>query len=278
MRITSLQNNRIKNVVKLRQRRQRDAQRLTVVEGVRETLRALQHHVIPQEAFICPELVAGVEAETAVSILHQLARSQATQLFEVPSELFAKMAYRENSGGLILVIPYRQHTLDDFAAKSSAKTLPFIVVIEGLEKPGNLGAILRTADAAGADGVILSRSESGSSVDLHNPNAIRASLGTIFTVPAVAETNGNVIDWLRKRGIRIISTTPRAKIPFTAVSLTGPVALVMGSEAHGLSQEWLSAADKQVMIPMHGTADSLNLSVATALLLYEVVRQRSRKD
>lgn len=139
-----------------------------------------------------------------------------------------------------------------------------------------MGAILRTADAAGAEGVILTQG-AVSSTDLHNPNVVRASLGTIFSVPVVSDSNTAVIYWLRQQGIQIVTTTPTATTPYTAVDLTGPVAVVMGSEAHGLSDEWLLAADKKVMIPMHGIADSLNLSVAAALLLYEVVRQRQDK-
>ncbi len=270
--ITSHQNGRVKNVVKLRQRRQRDAQRLTVVEGARETARALQRQVIPQEAFVCPELISGNEAETAVAHLRQLAQTHPVQLFTVTPDIFAKMAYREDSGGLLLVVPYWQRALAELTVKSPA----FFTVVEGVEKPGNFGAILRTADAAGADGVILSHTKTAHNPDLYNPNAVRASLGTIFAVPTVSEANNQVIDWLQQRAIRIIATTPAATVPYTAVSLTGPVALVMGSEAHGLSAEWLDAADEQVMIPMNGIADSLNLSVAAALLLYEVVRQRSK--
>ncbi|MCP4427780.1 MAG: RNA methyltransferase [Chloroflexi bacterium] len=269
--ITSRQNSRVKKVVKLRQRRQRDAQRLTVVEGGREALRALQSRIIPQEAFVCPELITTGEAKTAVSLLRQLAQTHPVQLFEITPELFAKMAYREDSGGLLLVVPYWQRNLSDLALQEA----PFLTVIEGIEKPGNLGAILRTADAAGVDGVILSRSISNGDVDLHNPNTVRASLGAIFSVPTIANANARVIDWLQRQGIQIIATTPAATVPYTAVSLTGPVALAMGSEARGLSDDWLAAADAQVMIPMRGIADSLNLSVAAALLLYEVVRQRT---
>ena len=267
MLITSLQNQRIKNVVKLRQRRQRDTQQLTVVEGTREVLRALQQGVVPQEAFICTELLSGAEAETAVSRLHQLSP---TITYEVTPEVFAKMAYRDDSGGLLLIIPYRKQPLN---ALPFSTTPSFFVVIEGAEKPGNLGAILRTADAAGVEGVILAHG-AADSTDLYNPNVVRASLGTIFSVPLVSDSNANVIQWLRLHGIQIITTTPAAATRYTAVDLTTPVAIVMGSEAHGLSDEWLNAADQQVKIPMHGIADSLNLSVATALLLYEVVRQR----
>lgn len=269
MLITSLKNQRIKNVVKLRQRRHRDAQRLTVVEGGREGLRALQQGVVPHEAFICPELVIETEARTAVSLLYQLPQ---TAVYEVTPDVFAKMAYREDSGGLLLIIPYWECTFD---ALSLSRKPSFFVVVEGVEKPGNLGAILRTADAAGVEGVILAHGAIDST-DLHNPNVVRASLGTIFSVPVVSDSNARVIQWLRQHGVQIITTTPAAATRYTAVDLTAPIAIVMGSEAHGLSDEWLNAADQQVMIPMHGIADSLNLSVATALLLYEVVRQRQQ--
>lgn len=273
MLITSLQNQRIKNVVKLRQRRQRDAHRLTVVEGDREVLRALQRGIVPQEAFVCPELATTSEAATAVTYLHQLPQ---TSIYQVTLDVFAKMAYRENSGGILLVIPYFDQTLDDLLSlRQDAQHPPFFVVIEDVEKPGNLGAILRTADAAGVEGVILTYGAVGST-DLHNPNVIRASLGTIFSVPVVSDSNENVIHWLHRQGIQIITTTPTTTTRYTAVDLTDPVAIIMGSEAYGLSDEWLNAADQQVMIPMHGIADSLNLSVATALLLYEVVRQRQQ--
>jgi TrmH family RNA methyltransferase len=146
---------------------------------------------------------------------------------------------------------------------------PFLAVIDRPEKPGNLGAILRTADAAGVDGVIVS-----GGVDVHNPNVVRASLGTIFTVPVAEATVDTAIAWLRQHDIRLVATTPEAVTPYTAVDLTGPVAIVMGNEAEGLSAQWLAAADLHVVIPMFGQADSLNLATATALLLYEVVRQR----
>jgi TrmH family RNA methyltransferase len=268
--ITSLQNQRIKNVVKLRQRRQRDSRQMTVVEGSREVLRALQQGIQPVEAYICPELITDPDAATAVTLLKQQAQ---TTLFEVPPAVFAKIAYREDSGGLLLVIPYLNVSLDELIIKKPTLSNHFFAVVEGGEKPGNLGAILRTADAAGAEGVILTKGVA-SSTDLHNPNVVRASLGTIFSVPVVSDSNTTVIHWLRQQGIQIVTTTPTATTLYTAVDLTGPVAIVMGSEAHGLSDEWLQAADKKVMIPMHGIADSLNLSVAAALLLYEVVRQR----
>jgi TrmH family RNA methyltransferase len=143
-------------------------------------------------------------------------------------------------------------------------------VVEAAEKPGNVGAILRTADAAGVQGVIVC-----GGADLHNPNVVRASLGTIFTVPVAEATTAETLAWLHSHGVQIVATTPAATLRYTAADLTAPTAIVVGSEAEGLSAAWLDAADVCVYIPMHGEADSLNLSASTAILLYEVVRQRA---
>lgn len=269
MRITSLQNGRIKQIVKLNQRRQRDAVQQTVVEGVREVSRALQQGIVPLAAYLCPALLTD-EAQEAVGCLNRLAQAGDTRLFEVTPDIFAKIAYRGHSGGLLLVIPYLRQSLNDLPLGQPS----FLAVVENVEKPGNLGAILRSADAAGVDGVIVG-SDGTASTDLHNPNVIRASLGTLFTVPVASATTSETIAWLQAHAIEIVVAVPVADCVYTAVNLQNSVALVTGSEAHGLSQEWLTAATAQVRIPMHGTADSLNLATATALLLYEVVRQRS---
>ena len=269
--ISSLQNQRIKQIVKLNNRRQRDQQKRTLVEGVREVSRALQAGLAPYEAYICRPLL-DEDAEVCVALLAQLADRGSTELFEVSPAVFEKIAYRGESGGILLVIPYFQLSLADISLGQP----PFLVVVEAAEKPGNLGAILRTADAAGVDGLVVCQSEGEAGTDIYNPNVIRASLGAIFTVPTVTTTNGRVQQWLREHDVQIIATTPDGQRPYTAVDLTGPVAILLGSEARGLSQEWLNAAHQQVVIPMHGAVDSLNLSVATALLLYEVVRQRSK--
>lgn len=268
MRITSLQNGRIKQIVKLNQRRQRDARQQTVVEGSREVSRALHQGIIPHEAYLCPELLTA-ETSEAVAKLQQLAQSQQTQLFEITPDIFAKIAYRGDSGGLLLIIPYLKQSLNDLPLGSP----PFLAVVENVEKPGNLGAILRTADAAGVDGVIVC-SDGTASTDLHNPNVIRASLGTLFTVALATATTCETIAWLQAHDIQMMVATPEAEQLYTAVNLQTAVALVTGSEAYGLSPQWLSAATAQMRIPMHGLADSLNLATATALLLYEVVRQR----
>ncbi len=264
--IQSLQNNRIKELVKLSRRRRRDERRVTLVEGVREASRALAAGIVPQEAYICPGLMTDEAARALGAELARLEAAGALRFFEVTPEVFAKIAYRGESGGVVLVIPYLSHTLEELAQRRPT----FLAVIEGVEKPGNLGAILRTADAAGVDAVIVC----AGATDIHNPNVVRASLGTLFTVPVVEASSEETITWLRQQGIRTVAATPAGEVPYTAVDMTGPVAVVLGSEAHGLSPAWLAAADRRVYIPMRGMADSLNLAISAALLLYEVVRQR----
>lgn len=268
--ITSLQNPHVKGVIKLNDRPARDEARRTVVEGVREVRLALGRGIAPVEAYICPELIDGPEAETAARHLVTLGQTGMSEVFYVAPEVFARMAYRGASGGLLLVVAYRPARLDDIEFRGA----PFLVVVEEAEKPGNLGAVLRTADAAGVDAVIVPIPPDSRGTDLHNPNVIRASLGAYFTVPAVAAPAEATIAWLRARGIAIVATTPATETVYTAADLTGPVAVVMGSEAWGLSETWLAAADMRVRIPMAGQVDSLNLSAATALVVYEVVRQR----
>jgi TrmH family RNA methyltransferase len=268
--ITSPQNPRVKRVVKLNDRRARDEARQTVVEGVREVRQALSRGVVPVETYLCPELIDGVEAETAAQHLRTIAATGMSELFLVSQDVFAKMAYRGESGGMLLVIAYRSPRLDDLQFRG----VPFLVVVEEAEKPGNLGAVLRTADAAGVDAIIVPAPSNSHGTDLHNPNVIRASLGAYFTVPTVATSNEMAIGWLRERGIAIVAATPAADVLYTSADLRGPVAVAVGSEAWGLSETWLAAADRRARIPMAGAVDSLNLSASAALLMYEVVRQR----
>lgn len=279
MLISSLQNGRVKNIIKLGNRRQRDAEQRTVVEGVREVERCLAAGHVPVEVFLCPALIpADPAAQALARRLHSLAARPDTQLFEVTPEVFAKIAYRGQSGGLLVVIPYLLTPLDRLITEQNTHRPPFFVVIEGVEKPGNLGAILRTADAAGVDGLIVcpgAQGEGGRGTDIHNPNVVRASLGTLFTVPVVQAESDVVLAWLRTHKIAILAATPEGETPYTQADMTGPVAVVAGSEAFGLTDLWLAGADHRVTIPMFGMADSLNLATSTALLLYEVVRQRT---
>ncbi|CUS03591.2 putative rRNA methylase [Candidatus Promineifilum breve] len=268
--ITSTQNPHVKNVIKLNDRRARDEARRTVVEGAREVGLALGRGVVPVEAFICPELIDGPAAETAARHLVTIGQTGMSEVFYVSPEVFAKMAYRGGSGGLLLVVAYRPARLDDIQIRG----VPFLVIVEEAEKPGNLGAVLRTADAAGVDAVIVPIPPGSRGTDLHNPNVIRASLGAYFTVPAVAAPSDEAIAWLRAHDIAIVAATPAAETLYTAADLSGRVAVAVGSEAWGLGEAWLAAADVRVRIPMSGQVDSLNLSASAALLMYEVVRQR----
>ncbi len=264
LQISSLQNQRIKQLVNLSKRRERDRRRLTVVEGVREISHALAAGLVPSEVYICPEY-CDEEGEQLITKLETFAADQTT-IFAVTPAVFAKIAYRGESGGLLMTIPYIALPL----AQLTLSANPFLVIVEGVEKPGNLGAILRTADAVGVDGVIIC----AGGTDLHNPNVIRASLGALFTVPIAEADTGEMIQWLHDQGIQIVAADPMATSYHMDAVLSGPVAVVLGSEAAGLTPQWLQAADISVKIPMFGVVDSLNLSVATAVMLYEVVRQR----
>jgi TrmH family RNA methyltransferase len=263
--ISSTHNERVRALQRLQKRAERDRLRLTLVEGAREAQRALSAGVIPVEAWVCMPLLAP-ESAAALEQLRQFDGQRRTHLFEVSPELFARLVIREESGGILLVVPYLNRSLLELPLGNPA----FVAVVEGVEKPGNLGAILRTADAAGVDAIIVNRG----ATDIHNPNVIRASLGGLFTVPICEASTEETIRLLRERGITTIVATPDAGLSYTAVNMTDPVAIVLGAEAEGLSDEWLQAADQTVRIPMVGVVDSLNLASSAALLLYEVVRQR----
>jgi TrmH family RNA methyltransferase len=266
IQITSLQNNRIQDLVKLAKHSEREQRQVTVVEGERETSRALAAGVRPVEAYLCPPLLSE-EGNNIALQLRQLDAKRQSLLVEVPPEVFAKIAYRGDSGGILLVVPYLTARLEHFTPRTPA----FLTVIEGVEKPGNLGGILRTADAAGVDAVIVT----AGATDIHNPNVVRASLGALFTQPVIEATIEETIAWLRRNRIQIVAATPDAAQRYTSVDYTQPTAIVMGSEAFGLGALWREAAGALVTIPMFGVMDSLNLSISTALLLYEVVRQRA---
>lgn len=270
--LTSLHNARIKNILKLNNRRQRDTQKKTIVEGIREIERALQCGIVPQEAYVCPELITTNEATAVWQQLQTLSEKGQLALFTITTELFAKAAYRGQSGGILLVVPYLDHSLSSLSLSET----PLLLVIDGGEKPGNLGAILRTADAAGVDAVIVTSRANGGT-DIHNPNVVRASLGALFTLPVVEVTQETLLLWLRDKQIQIAALTPAGERPYTEANLRGPLALVMGSEAFGVDPKWLAVANIRLKIPMFGMVDSLNLSVATAVVVFEAIRQRKAR-
>jgi TrmH family RNA methyltransferase len=260
--LTSFANPRVKAAAALRDRRARDRAGLTLVDGSREIRRALDAGVEVIEAFSCEPLLAGPDARAALDLLR--GRGIAVQPTSEP--VFAKLAFGERAEGLVAVVRIPSTTMADLVLPVA----PLVVVIEGVEKPGNVGAVLRTADGAGVDAVVAASPRT----DLFNPNAIRASAGTMFTVPVAEAPTNEVIAWLRGRGLRIVSARVDADRLYTATSLTGPLALVLGTESEGLTDEWTADDVEAVRLPMLGVADSLNVSVSAAVLLYEARRQR----
>jgi TrmH family RNA methyltransferase len=262
-RITSVANPRLKAAVRLRGRRERDREGLTLIDGVRETLRALQGGAVIREAFVLPELLMEPDARALVERLAE----QSVPIVELGREAFDRLAYGDRLDGVVAVAETPLRGLDDLALPSE----PLIAVIEGVEKPGNLGAILRTADGAGLDAVVVAES----ATDLFNPNIIRASLGTVFAVPVSVASSGEVLAWLRDKGIAIIAARVDGSIDYPEADYSGAVAIALGSEARGLSDAWGELARASVRVPMLGVADSLNVSATAAVLFYEALRQRS---
>jgi TrmH family RNA methyltransferase len=264
-KITSVQNPRVKQLVKLRDRRPRDEAGVFLVEGYREIRRALEKRVALQELYFAPEWFLG---ENEPALIAQ-AEAAGARVFELSKEAFAKVAYRERPDGLLAVAPQWKRELAELTLAAN----PFLLVVEAIEKPGNLGTILRSADAAGCDAVIVCDPVT----DIFNPNVVRASTGVLFSVPLVVEESARVCAWLKEKRIRTVATTPAAERIYSDVDLRGPLAVVMGSEQYGLSDFWLKNADVPVRIPMAGQADSLNVAMATIITLFEAVRQRASR-
>jgi TrmH family RNA methyltransferase len=262
MQITSNQNPKIKEAAALYDRKDRDRTGLFLIEGYREILRALTGDVQLESLFYSPELFLG----TNEPALLEEASKKGAKLYECKAQVFGKLSYRDRPDGLVAVAKQMRMKLSDIPTSKS----PLYVVAEAIEKPGNLGTILRSADAVKADGVIVC----DRCTDIYNPNVVRASTGTLFTLPVVEATSEDVLSFLRKNNIQIAAATPHAKAEFTESNLKGPLAIVVGTEQFGLSKAWLDAANIQVRIPMLGVADSLNVATATTLLLYEALRQR----
>jgi TrmH family RNA methyltransferase len=313
-KITSLQNPRVKRLVKLRDRRPRDEAGVFLVEGYRQIRRALEKDIALSELYFSPDWFLG---ENEPALIERAAAAGAT-ILELSKAAFAKVAYRERPDGLLAIAPQWRRSLADIDARLRANAriganeefkmenekgktppfvrdadaaghasfsiphsssgggaaaggrAPFLLVVEAIEKPGNLGTILRSADAAGVDAVIVCDPVT----DIFNPNVVRSSTGVLFSVPVVVAESGPVRAWLRERGIRAVATTPSAGALHTDTDLRGPLAIVMGGEQYGLSDFWLRESDARVRIPMAGQADSLNVAMAAIITLFEAVRQR----
>lgn len=263
-RITSAANPLIKAAAQLRDARHRREAGLTLVDGAREVRRALDAGVEVVEVFVCEPLLAGVDARAALDALE----ARAAPVHRTSEAAFAKVAFGERAEGLVAVIRPPSTALGDLHLPPDA----LLVVIEGVEKPGNVGAVLRSADGAGADAVIAASPRT----DLWNPNVIRASAGTAFAVPVAAAPTDEVLAWLRAQTVRVIAARVEGARRYTDADLTGRVALVLGAEDEGLTDAWTGDDIEAISLPMHGVADSLNVSVTAAILLYEARRQRDR--
>lgn len=255
--ITSAQNPKIKQLLALQDKsRLRRESGLFVVEGERELRRCIAAGFEVDTVFYCPSIYRGPLPD-----VHHIV--------EVPTQIYDKIAYRGGTEGLIAEVHSRQTGLQDLVLPDN----PLIVVLESVEKPGNLGAVLRSADAAGADAVIVC----DPLTDLYNPNLVRASTGAIFSVPIVCCNSVEAIEYLKAHRVNIFTAQLQDSELYYDSDMTGPTAIVIGTEATGLSPIWRMAASRHIRIPMLGTTDSLNASVSAAILLYEAVRQRQRQ-
>lgn len=256
--ITSVSNPKIKNLIALQQKSsERRRQGLFVVEGRRELQHCVDAGYTVDSIFHCPDITSGAGFDPG----------RWPKVFEVSRQVYGKIAYREGTEGLLAEVRCREHGLGDLTPGDK----PLICVLESVEKPGNLGAVLRSADAAGVDTVIVCDPRT----DLYNPNLIRASIGAAFTVPVAVCESSEAIGWLKARGIRILSAQLQDSKLYYDSDMTGGTAIVMGTEDRGLSQLWRDAADAHIRIPMLGRLDSLNVSVSAAILLFEALRQRN---
>ena len=257
MLITSLQNERVKRIVALGQKSSlRRSEGVIVVEGRRELEHCLNCGYEVVAVYHCPALLDSIPA-------------CACPHYEVTRDVYEKMAYRGSTEGVIAEVRPRQLTLDDLQLSEQ----PLIIVLEAVEKPGNLGAVLRSADAAHADAVVVC----DPLTDLYNPNIIRSSIGAIFTVPCVACSSEECITFLKTNNIQILTAQLQDSLPYYDTDMRRSTAIVMGTESTGLTNQWRAAADRHIRIPMKGQLDSLNVSVSAAILLFEAVRQREKR-
>jgi len=262
--IESTQNPRIKAALKLRKKSVRQERKKTLVEGFREIQRAIESGWIFDELYFCPELFIHSESE---KLLQKLQETD-LPLFHCSETVFRKISYRDTPDGFIALSPLVGQKLDDVTLPKN----PLLLIAENLEKPGNLGTLLRTADATGVDAVIVC----GNKTDINNPNVIRASIGTLFFIPIVEATALETLQWLNEQDIESVATFPDATTPYTNIQLANKgIAIVVGAEDHGLESIWNQQATHKVSIPMLGKNDSLNVATAAAILLYETIRQRN---
>ncbi len=262
MLISSLQNPSVKNLVKLTKARERKVQNLFVIEGARELSLALASDYFIEDVYVCRELFTSTRYP---DVLDSIAEKR---VIDITLGVFEKVAYRTSSDGIIALARPKLHTLSDIHLSDN----PFIIILESVEKPGNLGAILRSADAAAVDAVIICDMQT----DIYNPNVVRSSVGGVFTVTTAVCSSQEAMDWLDENKIASYAAELEAAEWYHDIDYRGSTAIVMGTEADGLTDSWLNYATKRIKIPMMGKIDSLNVSVSTAVLTFEAMRQRSR--
>jgi len=261
--IISAQNPRIKAAARLRDRRGRQQQEKIIIDGVREIERAMEGGVEIEELFIGP----GLAEQPSVKALMERLKSSSVSVVSVPVEVMRKIAFGQRTDSIVAVAREPRRDLNDVPLGET----PLVAVLEEVEKPGNIGAIVRTADGAGVDAVLVV-----GGTDIYNPNAIRASLGTVFTLPVIATTAEEALAWMRRNRLKIYAARVDGSMDYSAADYRDRCAIVLGCETDGLSKEWVGDDIHSITLPMHGKGDSLNVSVTAAVLLYEARRQRSQ--
>lgn len=261
-KISSPKNDLIKDIVNLQTKsKERKARGLTLIEGIKEISVAREVGVLFEKVFFSPQIIEEQQLKDLIGDQYSN-----VQLFELGADAFAKISYRESTGGVIVVAKTPNISLNDLNVEENS----FFIILESVEKPGNLGAICRIADAAGAAGVIIC----DGLTDVYNPNSVRASLGCVFSVKVVSDLTDNVLSWLKLNSITSYAAELTTSEFYHNYNLLGKTAVVFGTEATGLSQKWISAADKRIKIPMSGIIDSLNVSASVAIITFEAMRQR----
>ena len=265
LKISSVHNKKILKIRKLYKSRERKAADVFLVEGVKEVSRGIASGFELDSVYFCPDIYNG-DIQDLLSN-----ENDDVLVYELDKPVYEKVAYRDNTEGIIALFRKKIFSLDNFTSEQDNQ---LFIVLESVEKPGNLGAVLRTADAVGATGIILTESR----VDQYHPNVIRASIGAVFTIPVIVSSNDETLEWLNENNIKIYSAALPAYKNIYDLDLTHNVALVFGTESEGLSDFWLKNSDGNFTIPMKGIVDSLNVSVSVAVSVYEVARQRMKSD
>ena len=261
--IQSPANQRIKALSKLWNRKERDACNSFLIEGLRELTHAVQNGVGVGCIYFCPDLF---KSDAHTEFMEIANAEHSVEKVRLSAEAFKKLSYREGPDGLIGEADMHYFDIDEINPPPN----PLFLIVDGVEKPGNLGAIIRSADAAGVDAIFCCDLKT----DIFNPNVIRSSQGLIFAMPVVVAESTNLLDFMQHVGVITHATTPDTERTFWDLDLTGPSAIVVGAEDTGLTDFWLNSADTRVKIPMHGAADSLNVNAATVVTLFEAARQR----